>query len=208
MIADRRVAAFVVAVVLLFATVCGFFATRVEHDHDVLAFLPEDNEEIAVFRAISERFGGLDVALVGVETEDVYDPGFLGRLRTTTREIREIPQVDHVVSLANVEDFAPDPAGGIRSAPLVDDLPTDATSRAVLRALVQSRDAVVGTLVNEQGTAIVLYIFAAPVRTFARLPPSSRTASRPDWAMRPSTGAETPSSAPTSTMPPRPIWPV
>ncbi len=172
MIADRRVAAFVVAVVLLFATVCGFFATRVEHDHDVLAFLPEDNEEIAVFRAISERFGGLDVALVGVETEDVYDPGFLGRLRTTTREIREIPQVDHVVSLANVEDFAPDPAGGIRSAPLVDDLPTDATSRAVLRALVQSRDAVVGTLVNEQGTAIVLYIFAAPgsdLRTTATL---------------------------------------
>ncbi len=160
-IADRRTAAMIVAVVLVFAAACGVLATRVEEDHDLLAFLPADHPDIVAFRDLSDRFGGLDVALVGVETQDVFDPGFLQRLRDTTRAVRELPQVDHVLSLANVDDFAPDPLGGIRTAPLVEALPQGPTERAALRAKVLSRDAVVGTLVDETGTAVVLYAFLA-----------------------------------------------
>ncbi len=161
-LSNRRNAAVVVALTLLFAAVCGLLATRVETDHDVLAFLPADNPEIQAFREINARFGGLEVALVGIETEDVFEPGFLEQLRRTTRAVRELPQIDHALSLANVDDFSPDPEGGIRTAPLIETLPSDASSRAALRARVLSRDTVVGTLVDTTGSAVVLYAFATP----------------------------------------------
>ena len=64
----------IIALTVLLAVVSGFFATKVEQDDDLLAFLPEGNEDIDAFYQINERFGGLDVALVGVEAPDVFEP--------------------------------------------------------------------------------------------------------------------------------------
>ena len=158
-IADRRRAGLVVALVVLFAVVCGALGARVEQQDDLLAFLPQDNPEVTGFRAVNERFGGLDVALIGIETTDVFDPAFLDRLRQATRALRELPDVDHVLSLSNVEDFAPDPQGGIRTASLVEDLPRTAVERAELRTRVLEREQVVGNLVDARGQAVVIYAF-------------------------------------------------
>ena len=67
-LSNRRNAAVVVALTLVFAAVCGVLASRVETDHDVLAFLPADNPDIQAFREINARFGGLEVALVGIDS--------------------------------------------------------------------------------------------------------------------------------------------
>ena len=101
----------IIGATLLLAVVAGLFAAAVEQDDDLLAFLPEGNEDIDTFYAINKRFGGLDVALVGIESEDVFAPEFLGALKALTSDVRDTPGVDHVLSLANVEDFRVDPMG-------------------------------------------------------------------------------------------------
>ena len=156
---DRRVAWSVVFLTGLLVAVSVLMAGRIRQDDDVLAFLPRGNAEIATFQEINRRFGGLDVALVGVEVDDAFSADSLGRLRAATDAIRETPGVEHVLSLANVEDFTPDPMGGIRTANLVEAVPADGAAAVALRDKVLSRDHVVGTLVSADGRAYVMVVF-------------------------------------------------
>lgn len=161
-IADVRVAWVVVVVVLVLTALSVPASFRVRQDDDLLAFLPPNNPDIATFRAINEDFGGVDVALVGIQAPpggDVFSADFLERLRATTRAVREVGGISGALSLANVDDFSPDPAGGIRVAPLVESLPADDAARLALRAHVLSRDHVVGSLVAPEGDAVLLLAF-------------------------------------------------
>jgi len=150
----------IIVFVLLLTVVCATQSSRLQQDDDLLAFLPQDNPDIATFRMINEDFGGLDAALVGIETEDVFDPHFLERLKTTTQAIQDMPQIDHVLSITNVQDFMPDPMGGIQTDLLIPAVPTTQKERQALRERVLSRDAVVGSLISEDGKAVVLVAFA------------------------------------------------
>jgi len=161
LLARRDVAALVVAVVVVLSGVAGWLTQDIRHEDDLLAFLPADNPEIASFRAINERFGGLDVAIVGIEVDDAYDAATLRQLDGLTAALLAMPELDHVLSLANVDDFAPDPMGGIRTSLLVEQVPDSPEASAALRERVQAREHVLGTLVSHDGTALVIYAFPA-----------------------------------------------
>ncbi|MCA9550160.1 MAG: MMPL family transporter, partial [Myxococcales bacterium] len=157
----RRPVAWAVVVVSLVVSAAGaVLSTQVQHDDDLLAFLPEGNEDVAAFRAINERFGGLEVALVGVEA-DPFDREVLARLKRVTKALNDSAAVELALSLANVDDFVPAPGGGIRTDYLVDELPKDAAAQAALREKVMSRDLVVGQLVSPSGDGLVIYCFSA-----------------------------------------------
>ncbi len=153
----RRPVAWAITVgTALLAAVSGPLALGVEHDDDLLAFLPERSEEVATFRAVNERFGGLDVAIVGIDAGDVFAPDHLRRLQEVTREVHALEGVAHVLSLANVEDFRPDPAGGIVTGRVVSRLPDGEEASRALREAVLARDHLRGSLVSEDGAAAVL----------------------------------------------------
>ncbi len=158
---NRRIAAFVVVVSLLGTLAAVLSASTVEHDDDLLAFLPKDNEDVALFQAINRRFGGLDVALVGIEAPDLFEPAFLARLQEATEELDDLEQVSVALSITNLEDVAADPeVGGIRMAALVDRIPETVEDAAALRARVMSRDHVLGRFVSATGDAALIYAFA------------------------------------------------
>lgn len=160
--ASRNAAAATVVVVLVIAALSFLASRRVQHEDDLLAFLPQDNPEVRAFYQINKRFGGLDVALVGIESEDVFASDFVRRLARVTRELKETPGLSHVLSLGNVMDFVPDrEKGGIITGELVGAPPRTPEERAALRAKVLSRDLVVGNLVSESGKAVLLYCFVS-----------------------------------------------
>lgn len=161
LLARRGFATFVVVLVGLLSGFSAWLAQDIDHEDDLLAFLPVDNAEIASFRNINARFGGLDVAIVGIEVPDAYGGTTLQRLGGLTQVLLAMPELDHVLSLANVDDFAPDPMGGIRTSRLVDEIPSSAVESGALRERVESRENVVGTLVSRDGTALVVYAFPA-----------------------------------------------
>jgi uncharacterized protein len=160
MLESRVFAACIVVFTLCLAVVCGVMGLSVEQDDNVLAFLPEGNAEIESFYQINKEFGGLDVALVGISSPDVFDADFLTRLKAATRDIRDLPNVNAALSLANVEDFVEDPmTGGIVASELIDHIPTSDEDEAAMRAKVMSRDHVVGRMVSEDGDAVLIYAF-------------------------------------------------
>lgn len=156
-----KVAWAVVIGTILLAGVSAFFATQVPHDDDVLAFLPRSDPDVAIFYDINRRFGGLDVALVGVQTEDVLAPDFFAELADATKALDESPSIDFALSLANVDDFVPSPDGGIETDLLVRSIPADDAARQALRDKVLSRDLVVGQLVSSELDAALVLVFPA-----------------------------------------------
>ena len=185
-IVDKRGAALVVALSLLLAAVAVLLAGQVEQEDDLLAFMPRDNPDIALFQDVNRRFGGLDVAIVGIAVEDAYAPEVLERLQQLSTTLLELPTLDHVLSLTTVDDFSPDPMGGIRTGKLVEVLPTDEAGARALEAKVQARENVLGTLVSGDGKALVIYVFGgygADARQVADQTRSAVQAAFPDAAL-------------------------
>lgn len=160
---QRPVAWVVVVATLILGVVTAGLASKVEQDDDMLAFLPRTDPDIRAFYEINEAFGSTEVCLVGLTVPDVLDPAFLGPLQELTRDLRETPGVDHVLTLTNVADFEKDlENGGIRNSTLIEGLPATDDERAALRAKVMSRDHVVGNLINAKGDAVLIYAWVGP----------------------------------------------
>ncbi len=171
----KSVAWATIAVVVLATALLASRAAHVERDDDLMAFLPRSNPDIQVFYEVNRRFGGLDVALVGVAAEDPLAPEFLAKLRRATKQLNETPGVDYAMSLTNFEDFTPDAEkGGIGIDYLIPArLPETAAERAALREKVMSRDQAVGNVISADGKAALIVCFLAygndPKTTAARV---------------------------------------
>lgn len=172
----KSVAWAIVTVVAVLAIASIFYARTVEQDDDVLAFLPQGSEDVRVFYNVNKRFGGLDVAIAGVESKNVFSKDFLTRMRTATSRLNATEGVGYALTLTNVEDFAPDPEkGGIRADYLVRAIPENDADEKALRERVLSRDEVVGNLVDEKGTSALIYCFALPGTNVRSMAASVRT---------------------------------
>ena len=194
-LANRWVAAAVVLVALAVAALSLVFARRVTQNDDLLAFLPKGNREVATFTDINRRFGGLDVGLIGIETQDIFQPNFLRRLDQLTRDLRATPGLSHVMSLSNIVDFVPDKEhGGIVTTHLVSAIPSSDKERSELHEKVLSRDLVVGNLVSADARAVLIYAYFA-YGTDAK----ATTARVQDTVKKAIPGAAIPSSRPIAT---------
>jgi len=160
----RSVSWAVTILVAILAVAFSILARGVQQDDDLLAFLPDGNPEVALFQDINQRFGGLDVALVGVEAgQALFSADFLARLQRTTDTLGDLESVSYALSITNLEDLRPDhEMGGIEVAPLVDALPSSDEEQQALRRKVMSRDSAVGNLISRGGDAILIYCFLVP----------------------------------------------
>ena len=155
----REVAIFVVILSLGVTGLLGYSARSVQQDDDVLAFLPKGNPDVALFYEINRRFGGLDVALVGLEMDDLFSRDTLERLQAATQELNDLPSVAYALSISNLEDPVNDPYEGLTLRTLVQELPSSAEEEAALRSHVMAQAHVVGTLVSDDGKAAMIYCF-------------------------------------------------
>ena len=156
---QRKVAIFVVTLSLGLTALLGYSAREVQQDDDVLAFLPKGNSDVALFYEINRRFGGLDVALVGLEMDELFSRDTLERLQVATQELNDLPAVSYALSISNLEDPVNDPYEGLTLRTLVQELPSSAEEEAALRSHVMAQAHVVGTLVSDDGKAAMIYCF-------------------------------------------------
>ena len=134
---------------------------RLQHEDDVLVFLPEQDPDVQAFREISDRFGALRVALVGVEVSgegDVLDATHLPEIVTASRDLAEADGVTRVTSLATVTDVVVAPEG-VTVAPLVEAIPKTEAEHRALRDRVLSRELVAGTLVTPDARAAAILVY-------------------------------------------------
>ncbi|MEZ4444165.1 MAG: MMPL family transporter [Polyangiaceae bacterium] len=162
LLVGKRASLVVVLLSLVIVGICGRYALRVDQDDDLLAFLPADNPAVTDFRRINGEFGGLDVAIVGIDAGDPFAGPFLQKLEAVTRRLNDEESITHALSLANVEDFILDETkGGMVAKYLASPPPEDEAASAALRETVMAKDHIVGNLVSADGKKVIIYAFLA-----------------------------------------------
>jgi predicted RND superfamily exporter protein len=160
LLARDAVAWIVVVATVVLAAVSVYFSTKVQTDDNVLAFLPQNQPEVRTFNEVSDRFKSLDVALVGVATDDVFEADFLGRLKSATKELNETDGIAYALSITSVDDYRKDAKkGGVETGHLVETVPETPEAMAALEERVMANENVVGQLVARDGKGVMIMCF-------------------------------------------------
>ncbi len=149
---------------LILALVVGMSAwlipgvSDIREDNDVLAFLPPDHPDVVTFHEVANRFGMLELGLIGLAAEDGGDLLSLERVDEVRTLAKKIGQVDGVRVVLSFADL-PNPVlqeDGVEVAPLVPEGMRD--SEAIKKRVLASTDAV-GNLISRDGRAAALLVF-------------------------------------------------
>ncbi len=135
----------------------GFRFLRIESD--ISKWLKKDAPEVKSMRYISKRFGGEDVALVGVESDSIFTYNGFRLLCELEDSFEVIGKVASVTSLVNILDIK-STEGGIDIRNLIDryDLPENPDSILRLKAYVLSKDIYRGRVISENGKVALFII--------------------------------------------------
>lgn len=150
-----------IPILILTAVVTGLLAAalpRLTADDDVMQFLPQDDPDIKLFNRVNERFGGLDVAIVGLEADTLFTADRLNQVRDLTRKIGGVEGVFDVLSFTEIPDPRPSPFGLVVEQ-LVDKVPTEQDELDALRAHVLANENAVGNLISADGRAAMILCF-------------------------------------------------
>jgi predicted RND superfamily exporter protein len=146
------------------AVVTGLLAYQLptlRQDEDLLQFLPANDPDIQLFRRVSANFGGLDVAIVGVESPRLLTIEGMEAVRRMTRAAAGVEGVYHTLSFTEVphltsteEEFSIDPI-------VPEHLPRDRESIEEIREIALHDPLVIGQLLSEDGRAALILCFLA-----------------------------------------------
>jgi len=154
----------VLGVVALVSVLAGSQIPRLVQDDDVVRFLPADDPEIRAFKAITDRFGAMEVALIAVEAggdqggaAGIYTEPGLDYVRRLTRALARLPEIVHVTSVTELAIVERTDDGGSAHVALVPpEIPEDAASLMAIRERILGRDYLAGLLASADGTGAVL----------------------------------------------------
>ncbi|MDD5310061.1 MAG: MMPL family transporter, partial [Deltaproteobacteria bacterium] len=158
----------------------GTLLPRLKADDDVMQFLPAEDPQIKLFNRVNEKFGGLDVAIVGLEARDMFTPVRLNEVRSLTRRLAEVDGVHDVLSFTEVPDPRPGPIG-LAVEPLVDHVPTDKAELAALKKKVLANDNAVGNLISKDGEAAMILCFLGGKRAAVNIAADIKEVSGKRW---------------------------
>lgn len=141
--------------------------TQIRYTDDITAFLPDGDPEVTRFFEIGELFGGLNIAIVGVEVEkgatggaDLFTAERLRRLQSLTKRVAAVDGVSAASSLATTVDIRVRKVDGDIESVVRDVIPAtvpeDPEALAALRSQVLSAAHLVGGFVSADGQAALV----------------------------------------------------
>lgn len=151
------------AIVAVFVALCAWLVPGVsalEHDDDVLAFLPPDHPDVVTFGDVADRFGMLEVGLVGLQRggDDLLVPAATEAVRELGVSVSELPGVRLVLSYPDL----PDPRVEGETLVVEPLVPKGTAEPDDIRTRVLGNHNAVGNLVSRDGTAAVLLVYLLP----------------------------------------------
>jgi len=146
-------------IIVGFIAVALFFGLRLpqaEIDAEVKSQLPENMSSRVALEKIEDIFGGTEIAMIALETEDVLAAETLERIKTLSRRIKRIKGVNRVLSLFEAKDIRGE-EGMMLIDPAVDRIPRNEAEKEELRRRLEKNDMVFKLLVAEdfRATAII-----------------------------------------------------
>jgi predicted RND superfamily exporter protein len=115
------------------------------------AMLPSDMESRLNTDKIDELFGGTDMLMVILKSDDILDPETLERTKAISRGAKRITGVDKVLSLFELKNIKGE-EGAMIVEPAVRRIPQNQEQKEQLRKEITANDIVYGSVVSEDFT--------------------------------------------------------
>ncbi len=153
----------IISFVILSTAFAGYQITNLTIDADILRSLPDDDPDAALLKKIGENFGGNNMGIIILETDDVYQTSVLEHVRAITDSVGQIEGITAVTSLTNIINIKGQEFG-FEIGRLVDeyDLPETKEDFELLKSNVLGNEMYKGFIVSEDGTATVIIFTVSP----------------------------------------------
>ena len=150
--------------------ITAFFSYQfkfLEVDSNVIDALPDDDEIVSLFKDVGKRFGGTEIGMVIVESENVFRSEVLHHIEQVTDTLAEMDGLLSVTSITNIMSFNVD---GDNFE--VDDLisrrkwPETEKEAEIIRDRITSDKMISGNIVSKDGKAtMIIFTFQDDANT-------------------------------------------
>lgn len=153
----------IVASVLALTIFFGYQTQFLTINSDILSSLPDDDPIASLYKEIGTQFGGNDMGMIVLESDNVFKTEILQHIKQITDSVRYTDGVSTVTSLTNILDIKSS-EWGLEIGKLVDEynLPDKQSQLDSLKNYVFSKEMYKGAIVSEDGTATVVMFTLLP----------------------------------------------
>jgi len=151
-------------IIALFIIVTGIFTSQipsVEIDTDLKSQLPKEMPSRLSTDKIDSLFGGTEMIMVILQSEDVLNSETLVRLRRLSKRIKRIRGVEKVNSLFDLKSIRGE-EGALIIEPAVPKIPKNDMTREQLRKNIQENDIVYGSVVAKDFSLAAVIAMLTP----------------------------------------------
>jgi len=140
-----------------------FFSFRLSElsiNSDILKSLPEEDKNAKLLKEIGRNFGGQNIGLVILESENVYNSSTIEHITLLTERLAEIDEINSVSSVANIINIKGDDFG-LEVGQLVDpyNLPTTDEDFALLKDNIQNNKLYKGSIISDDETSALIMFY-------------------------------------------------
>lgn len=139
---------------LLFGLAFAIPLKDIEIDPEIKNQLPEHMPSRMDVKRIEGMFGGSELVMLVLTTDDVLAPETLTRVKALGDALAQIPTIEIVVSPFNLTDIRGDASGMLVAEPAIVEIPTDAAGREALRTRLKGNELAYGNVVAKDFKAI------------------------------------------------------
>jgi len=162
----------IVVLVLAVTVFLGYQIANLKINSDVISSLPDDDPDAALFKQIGKEFGGNNIGMVILETDNIFNKDVIQHVQQITDSLSMMDGISIVTSLTNIMEIKGSDFG-IEVGKLVDEyeLPETKTDLEILRNRVFEKEAYIGSIVSEDETSTLIMftlVDGADAQTVAR----------------------------------------
>ncbi|TDO01431.1 hypothetical protein DET65_3539 [Sunxiuqinia elliptica] len=153
----------IVASVLALTIFFGYQTKFLTINSDILTSLPDDDPAASLYKEIGTQFGGNDMGMIVLESDNVFKTEILQHIKQITDSLRYTDGVSTVTSLTNILDIKSS-EWGIEIGKLVDEynLPVKQSDLDSLKNYTFSKEMYKGVIVSDDGTATAIIFTLLP----------------------------------------------
>jgi len=138
----------VIAGWLLITVLIGWNIWGLEFEPDVQEMLPEDFAIVSAMDEMNDIFGGSEIVVISISSENIFSEMTLSKVCDITAEIENLPYIDKVISLTNVEDIVGSEIG-FEVSPVISELPVIKKDVEVIKNRIRNNELLNGAVASK-----------------------------------------------------------
>jgi predicted RND superfamily exporter protein len=147
----------IVIITFLITMILGYFIKDIKVNSDILSYLPKDDNAAALFNSVGKKYGGNDMALIVVQSDDIFQKDVLEHIKQLTDSIKVLDGIGTVTSITDVIDIKGSD-WGIEIGKLIDtyDMPETSEELDSIKHYVLSKEMYNGSLISSDATTTLI----------------------------------------------------